>query len=95
MHRQTRLELNCQIEDINKARRKLDKIVFDNREWESPKHYDKAYSEASNAVEGAEGEFEDEILYIWKRNKDIAVQKSCNYYLKKAGFKTYKIDAYL
>jgi len=93
MLNETKRTLKELTNNVTRTEEALNCVVFEN-EYKSSKLYDSAYESAFNLNEEAIEDLSTFALSIFCKNKDMATQKSVNYYLRKAGVKTLRITAF-
>jgi len=91
MRQEVRDSINNQISKLDKARSHANQIITE--DFESAAEWDKVWNKAIDNIEIAQDELEFIIDTIWYRNLDQEIQRSCNYYRKKAGLKPWPISA--
>lgn len=92
MNVQTKEAFKELVRNVKRTEQLLDAVVFEN-DYKSITEYDKAYETAFKLNSEAIEDLTLFALPVFCRNKDITIQKTVNYYLKRANIKTFKLNA--
>ena len=95
MLQENRDELNRLILLTTGINWRIDKLVESADENMTQKEFDERYEGLHYILGRNIDDFFEVIDKIWERNYDKVTQRSCNYYLKKGGYSTRKITAYI
>jgi hypothetical protein len=94
MNKPLRESFNVNIHNIKVCKNLLTKCET-TEEFDSPKAFDTKRDRLLEELEEAYDRLEGLAITTHARNLDKAIQKSVNYYLKKAGLKPLTITAYI